>query len=79
MYDEGSVLIWLSLSLNVETLLRRRRSIAYAKKLEAARVPVALNVFKGIPHPGLSMAAVLPEGRRFQEEMIAAARKALWG
>ncbi|ORY21049.1 Alpha/Beta hydrolase protein [Naematelia encephala] len=61
-----------------EADILRDEGIAYAEKLRAAGVPVTLKVYKGIPHPGVMMAKALSEGRRFQQDLIEAARAALW-
>ena len=52
-------------------------AVAYADKLRADRVPVELEIFRGVTHEFIKMGRVLPEARQAHAHAAAALRGAL--
>ena len=52
--------------------------IAYADKLRAAGVPVALEIYRGVTHEFIKMGRALPEARQAHADAAAALQKALF-
>ena len=52
-------------------------AVAYADKLRADRVPVELEIFRGVTHEFIKMGRALPEARQAHADAAAALQRAL--
>jgi len=70
---EGAAPTWIGLA-ECDPLVDE--GIAYADKLRMERVPVALEIYRGVAHGFINMGRVLPEARQAQQDAAHALRQA---